>query len=139
MVLLIDINILLDYLLKREPFYNDAKEIINFCGEDNINGYIALHTITTLWYILRKVPDEQRRLTLKSVCDIFEITGTTHDEVINAIENSNFKDFEDCIQTKCAKTAKADYIITRNPNDFSLSEISVLTPQEAIKLLNTIK
>ena len=134
MVLLIDINIILDYLLKREEFYCNAKRVIEKCSEENINGCIALHTITTLWYLLRKVPDNQRRSALKSICELLQIVGTTHDEVVNALDSPEFKDFEDCIQSKCAKSAKADFIITRNNQDFSESEIPVLTPQEWLAL-----
>jgi len=134
MVLLLDINIILDYLLKREEFYYNAKRIIEKCSDENINGCIALHTITTLWYLLRKVPDDRRRFALKSICELLQIVGTTHDEVVKALDTPEFKDFEDCIQTKCAKTAKADYIITRNKQDFSESEIPVLTPQEWLEL-----
>lgn len=133
MVLLIDANIVLDYLLRRAPFYNDAKKIMNICCEPEIKGCIALHTVTTLWYILRKFSDKQRRIAVFSICNILEVTGTSHDEVINALEMSEFKDFEDCIQTKCAKTAKADYIITRNADDFVFSEIPAITPKEFIE------
>jgi len=38
MVLLLDINIILDYLLKREEFYYNAKRIIEKCSDENING-----------------------------------------------------------------------------------------------------
>ena len=136
MVLLIDANIVLDYLLKREPFFSDAKKVIEICSYESVDGCIALHTVTTLWYILRKVPDEQRRTALRSICNLLSVTGTTHDEVVKAIDTVDFKDFEDCIQTKCAKTAQADYIITRNPDDFNLSEVAVLTPQELIEKMN---
>ena len=132
MVLLVDANIVLDFLLKREPFYSDSKKVMEICSHDNVNGCIALHTVTTLWYILRKIPDEQRRTALRSICDLLEVVGTSHDKVVAAIDNAAFKDFEDCIQTKCAKTAHADYIITRNTDDFKLSEVAVLTPKELI-------
>ena len=133
MVLLIDANIVLDFLLKREPFYSDSKKVMELCSRDDVDGCIALHTVTTMWYILRKIPDEQRRAALRSVCDLLEVVGTTHDEVVAALDNAEFKDFEDCIQTKCAMTAKADYIITRNTDDFKLSDVTVLTPQELIE------
>ena len=45
MVLLIDTNIILDYLLKREPFYNNAKAVMEKCCLDDFHGYIALHTV----------------------------------------------------------------------------------------------
>lgn len=130
MVLLLDTNIVLDYLLKREGFYEAAKKIMIKCSEDEVDGCIALHTVTTMWYILRKVPEDKRRSALRSICDLLRVVGTTHEEVVKAIDTPAFKDFEDCIQTKCAKTAKAEYVITRNKSDFAKSEIPVLTPQE---------
>lgn len=110
---------------------------MELCSRDDVNGCIALHSVTTLWYILRKVPDEKRRAALRSVCNLLEVVGTSHDKVLAAIDNADFKDFEDCIQTKCARSAKADYIITRNPDDFKLSEVLVLTPQEFIEKKST--
>ena len=133
MTLLVDANIVLDVLLKRDPFYSTSRKVMELCSRDDVNGYIALHTVTTLWYILRKVPDDQRRGALRSVCDLLEVVGTSHDKVLAAIDNADFKDFEDCIQTKCARSAKAECIITRNPDDFKLSEVPVLTPHELIE------
>ena len=136
MVLLIDANIVLDYLLKREPFYSDSKKVMELCGSETVDGCIALHTVTTIWYILRKFPDDQRRSVLRTICDLLEVVGTSHDEVVSAIDNSDFKDFEDCVQTKCAKSAQADYIITRNTIDFKQSEIAVLTPKELFEIVD---
>ena len=130
MVILLDTNILLDYILKREPFYENAKKVMEICSNDTTDGCIALHTITTIWYLLRKVPEETRRSALKAICTLLQVVGTTHEEVLKAIDTTDFKDFEDCIQSKCAKTANAQYIITRNTADFASSEIPVLTPQE---------
>ncbi len=135
MVLLIDANIVLDFLLRREPFYDDARQVMELCSSQKADGCIALHTVTTIWYILRKVPERQRRQALRSVCDLLEVVGATHSEVISAIDNTAFKDFEDCIQTKCAKTAQADYIITRNADDFALSEVTAITPSELFEKL----
>ena len=114
MVVLIDANI----ILKREPFYADAQKVMQLCSTETVDGYIALHTITTIWYLLRKLPDAVRRNALTAICNLLQVTGTTHEEVLHAIQMTTFKDFEDCIQSKCAKSANADYIITRNVSDF---------------------
>ena len=135
MVLLIDTNIVLDYLLKREPFYEDAKFVMELCSDDSLDGFIALHTVTNMWYILRKVPEVKRRAALKSICELLQVIGTSHEEVLNALDNEQFKDFEDCIQTKCAKTAKVDCIATRNISNFVYLEIQVITPQKLINLI----
>lgn len=47
----------------------------------------------------------------------------------------DFTDFEDCLQEECAVEAMADYIVTRNPNDYIASRIKVIEPGEFIKLL----
>ena len=39
--ILIDTNVLLDYLLEREPFFEDAKKVISSCTEGNTKGCIA--------------------------------------------------------------------------------------------------
>ena len=135
MVVLIDTNILLDYILKREPFYEDAKKVMEICSSDMADGCIALHTVTTVWYLLRKLPEETKRAALKAVCELLQVVGTSHDEVLKAIESADFKDFEDCIQSKCAKTANAEHIITRNALDFEASEIPALTPQDFLALM----
>ena len=108
---------------------------MTLCSGEQADGCIALHTLTTIWYILRKADDVQRRQALRSLCELLEVVGTTHDEVVAAINQDDFKDFEDCVQSKCAKTAKADYIVTRNAGDFTFSEVPVLSPHELTERL----
>ena len=36
--ILIDTNVLLDYLLTREPYFEDAKNVILSCADGKING-----------------------------------------------------------------------------------------------------
>ena len=132
MTLLIDTNIILDYILQRQPFFENAKSVMKLCSTEKIDGCVALPTVTNMWYILIKIPDEKRRLILKSVCELLQVGGTAHEEVVSAIDTEKFKDFEYCIQTKCAKSAKADYIVTRNISDFVFSEIPAITPEQLL-------
>ena len=44
--ILVDTNVLLDYFLTREPFFNDAKQIIEKCAEGKINACIAAHSVS---------------------------------------------------------------------------------------------
>lgn len=46
--ILIDTNVLLDYLVEREPFYEDAKNVVLTCTEGNTRGCIAAHSIPTI-------------------------------------------------------------------------------------------
>ncbi len=47
MIVLIDTNVILDFLLTREPAYQAASDIILKCANKEIKGYIAFHSIST--------------------------------------------------------------------------------------------
>jgi predicted nucleic acid-binding protein len=120
MVVLIDTNIILDFLLKREPFVDEANAIYKFCSETENTGYIAAHSITNIFYILRKrFSSAERKNMLSDMCSLMEVAGIDKEQVINALSDGNFDDIEDCLQVECAKTVGAEYIITRNTSDFA--------------------
>ena len=98
-------------------------------------GYIAFHTLSTLWYVLRKWEDRERRQSLRAVCEIFSVASASQSEILEAIDNDRFADFEDCLQDKCAKEVGADYIVTCNVKDFNESEIPAITPAQFLKLM----
>lgn len=132
MVLLIDTNVLIDYLGRRPEYYENARTIVKFCAQPDMDGYIAFHSIPNIWFILRKESEDERRNGLKEVCSVLTVTGADHSKVVEAIEQRNFRDFEDCLQDKCAETIQADYIVTRNVNDFANSKTKAITPSDFI-------
>lgn len=134
MVVLVDTNILIDFLLTREPYFKASSELITKCAGGEIEGYIAFHSIPNLWYILRKAPEEKRRDWLTDLCSFLRVGGATHEDVVRAIKMKEFRDFEDCLQDRCAESAGADYIITRNTKDFEGSSVPALTPEEFLNI-----
>ena len=134
MVVLIDTNVLLDYLLTREPFYEDAKDIVVACTEGKAKGCIAAHSISNMFYILRKdYSIKERREILSNLCLIFDVEGIDKEKILAGLQNEDFTDFEDCLQDECAKQIHADYIITRNTDDFSNSHIPAITPSDFLE------
>lgn len=133
--ILIDTNVLLDYLLEREPFFEDAKDIILSCTEGNTKGCIAAHSISNMFFILRKdYTIKERREILSSLCTIFDVEGIDKSKLLSGLENEEFSDFEDCLQMECAKSYGADYIVTRNISDYSASDIKAILPSEYLGL-----
>lgn len=131
MVVLIDVNILLNYITGREDKYlKESIRIVELCALGKLDGYIAFHTLSVLWYVLRKKSDEERRNNLRDICTIFSVSSASQTEIIDAIEKDSFADFEDCLQDKCAKEVDADYIITANEKDYVNSEIEAINPCE---------
>lgn len=138
MVVLIDTNIALDFLTMRQPYYDDARNIIQICADEQIQGYIAFHSLPNIFYILRKSHSEtERREMLKKLCFVLQVTGASHEKVCDAIEYREFSDFEDCLQYECAKEISADYIVTRNVQDFRYSKVKAVTPKELMDIVGT--
>lgn len=135
MVVLIDTNVILDYLAEREGFFEDARKIMKVCAGGDVQGCVAFHSLPNIWFILRKKPDNVRREMLKEICGLLSVVSAGHDEVVKAVEATDFKDFEDCLQDKCAVTAKADYIVTRNTADYKTAVTKVITPNDFCKLV----
>ncbi|MCL2651864.1 MAG: PIN domain-containing protein [Candidatus Azobacteroides sp.] len=44
---LLDTNVIIDFTLKREPFYEDAKIILNEIANGNMQGYITITIFVT--------------------------------------------------------------------------------------------
>ena len=131
MTILLDTNIILDYIAERPFSKSETKLIFEMIFSRKINGIIAAHSITNLWYILRKDSTApERREIINTLLECFEIAEINKTIIQNAINRNNFSDFEDCLQDECAKTYKADYIITRNKDDFTTSLIPTLFPTE---------
>lgn len=131
MRVLVDTNIVLDYLLEREPYAESAKKIVVACKQKKVIGCIAAHTVSNMFFILRKIYSvEDRRTILKDICKLFDVEGIDRLKIIQALDNSDFKDFEDCLQMQCAKSFRADYILTRNLADYRDSEIACISPEE---------
>lgn len=133
---LIDTNIFIDVLQDRIPFTDNSQAVIGLVTQKKIKGAAAAHSITNLWYILRKThSDEERRNYLLSLFELFDVVSIDKNRLVAALENSNFKDFEDCLQDECACAINADYIITRNAKDFESSMVKALTPEEFLENL----
>ncbi len=136
MVLLIDTNIILDFFMDRNYYLEETKQIFNKIHSREITGVIAAHTINNLWFILRKqFTSQQRREIISSLLNLFEISSLNKDKLLSAIQRDDFSDFEDCLQDECAAAVHADFIITRDKNDFKNSKIKALLPGEALKIL----
>jgi len=134
--ILIDTNVFLDYLLCREPYDQSARNIIFACKQGKVLGCIAAHSISDMFFILRKTFSiEERRNLLQSLCELFEIESIDRVKVLKALKNEHFSDFEDCLQMECAVSFQADYIVTRNCDDFKNSEIPCIEPDDFGKLI----
>ena len=131
---LLDTNVLLDYILMREPYFEYAQKIVSLCTDGSIQGCIAAHSIPNMFFILWKdFSFAERRELLIGICAIFDIEGIDKNKLVESLNNEKFSDFEDCIQMECAKEYGAHYIVTRNVADYEFSDIIAIEPKDFIK------
>lgn len=136
---LIDTNVVLDFLCAREDFFDDAKIVFEHCFTD-IEGIIAAHTVSNLFYILQNrynIPLEKCRKKIKNLCTLLDVAEINKELIFNAIDNNSFSDLEDSLQNECAIYSKVDFIVTRNTEDFKYSKTPVVTPKEFIKIVRS--
>lgn len=73
MVALIDTNVILNYITDREDRFRDSsKQVMDLCSQGKVDGYIAFHSLSIIWYSLR-LPDEGKRMWLKDICRIWRL------------------------------------------------------------------
>lgn len=134
----LDTNCLLDYLLKRQPYYESVKKIFDMCLY-KIDGCVTPHSLIDIFYMLNERTDataEYCRETILKLRAVLIVIPENDDRVLAAAKNDGFNDFEDSMQNESAIFAGVDYIITRNKKDFGSSTVSVVAPDEFLNLVN---
>ncbi len=133
MKVLIDTNVILDVLCKRDGFYEDAAKIMKYCEVNKVTGVISALTIPNIVYILRKELDMQKaKEVIEKLQLVFVVADLKNDDIKKAL-SMDFKNFEDALQSACASRINADYIITRNIRDFVNSKVKALKPTEFLE------
>lgn len=127
---LIDLNIILDFLNKRN-FHEEAANIINMCVEKKLFGFIAAHEITTLSYFLLKEKKDKNKAAdiISALLDMFNIIPID-EKILREALFSPVKDYEDAVIEVSSVKNSIDYIISRNLGDFKSARVQVFTPEQ---------
>jgi len=135
--LLIDANIVLDVLAKREPHYTTSAAVWTLVEQGQGEGLLAAHTVTTLHYLVVKhLGQSQAHLIMTKLLHVFNIAAVDRDVILQALA-LGWKDFEDAVQMAAAFNSQADYLVTRNPKDFKDELVRVLQPGELLALISS--
>ncbi len=127
----VDTNIIVDLIADRKPFSKFAIDLFDRAENNKVTLFTSSHSIATTHYILKKyVAEKELRSILLNLLDSLSVISVD-ENVLKRGLRSKHKDFEDSIQIICATSIdKLDFIITRNKNDFSNSEVPVFAPDE---------
>jgi len=132
--LLIDTNIVIDLLAKREPFCYDSQKLFSMADKKQIKLSVSSLTIANTNYTLLKLKNSNEAKSIlrkfKLLVDILSLD----DKIISlALNDTDFVDFEDGLQYFSAIENDQDIIITRNLKDFKKSTIPAMTAEQFLK------
>lgn len=134
MKLFIDTNILLDVLLRRDPFHRASGEIWRW-AEETGDGCVSAISFTNGFYVLRKALGKDRAWeALRRIRPVFQTIDLTTSVLDRAIA-LGLPDFEDAVQIASAESVDAVLIVTRDVTDFAASSVSAVTPEVALTSL----
>jgi len=133
--IVIDINILMDFLFKREG-HEKAAEILGLCLKGMVKGYVCAHEITTLSYFLNKTIKNKQKIKKSTSFFInkFEVIEINA-EILGKALTSEINDFEDAVIEASSIEKKVEYILTSNIKDFKKSVVNAITPDELLVLI----
>jgi len=130
--MLLDVNIVLDVLLDRQPFAGPASAVWAAVETGAAEGVLAAHALTTLHYLsARAVGRRMASHTTEALLSVFDVAAVDRGVLTEAVR-LGWSDFEDAVTAAAARRSHCDVIVTRNPRDFKRSPVRLVTPSEAV-------
>src|SRR5258708_23544152 len=137
MRVLLDTDIIFDFLLEREPFFQAARDLILLNTNGRFDGYISSITQVNLFYHGRKIVGAvQIRKGIGDLLKLVRVCPITHASLAQALSLS-FADYEDAVQHSSAAESGLDAIVTRNLKDYKNATLPVFSPADFLKQLES--
>lgn len=133
--ILLDINIVLDVFLARDPWLADSASVIQAGLDGKATAYLSAASVPTIFYLVRRNADLAKARAVVDEClKSFQILLVDRRalELAAALPAS---DFEDNLLAACAQLARLDAIVTRDPKGFAGSPVPALSPAEFLAQL----
>lgn len=133
--ILIDLNVVVDVLNKREPFFEASAAVLAAAETGHIEGWLAAHSVTTLFYLIAKnTSSAAARVQLTRLVQFLKIAAVDGRTIEQALALP-YKDFEDAVQMMAGVHVGVEYMVTRDLSGFKAGPLPALTPPELLALL----
>lgn len=124
---LLDTNVVLDWLLDRKPWSDDALPLWQARDTGRLITYIAAPALTDIFYIARRQIGTAAALASIDQSLALEVAQVDKVALLRARALQG-NDFEDNVAMACAEAERLDFIITRNIDDFRHSPVPAIEP-----------
>ena len=137
---ILDTNVVVDVLQRREPWFQDGAVIFRAIANKQVTGCLTAKQIADLYFFSRKQfkgeenVDARARQVVGKILSLFELIDTLGIDCQNALGINN-GDYEDAILIESAARAGVEYIVTRNPAHYKTSSVQVYSPAEFVRFI----
>ena len=124
----LDTNVILDYLLEREPFYYDALKLWAACEEGTVEGYVSALTVNNVHYIAHRLNSETTAMiAVRGILSVFNVVPLDK-ELMKLAADFHDRDYEDDIQLQSAIRSGCTHLFTRDPTHFHTKALAIVPP-----------
>lgn len=136
--LLIDTNVVLDVVLERVPWVEDATALLDAIAKGRAEGYVGGHAVTTVHYVVER--ERGRAIAATAVSDLLELLPVVP---LGAADfqralGLGLRDYEDAVQVAACLQVGADFLVTRNPKDYRGAPVATRSAGEVLALLAAV-
>lgn len=130
MKITVDLNVVLDVCLVRQPHFLDSAAILNLANAQLVRGIFPSHGIATVYYLMERAQSHHAALAkVDLILGLFGI-GALDKTGWLAARQLPFSDLEDAGVAQTAVESGSAWIVTRNLPDFKNSPVPAITPTE---------
>lgn len=131
---LLDTNVVLDWLLDRASWADEALPLWQARDTGRLIAYISASVLTDIFYIARRQVGTVAALTGVDRSLALEVVPVDKAVLLRA-RTLPGSDFEDNVDMAYAEAERLDFIITRNTEDFQHSSVTAIEPLNLLKHL----
>lgn len=133
MRVLIDINVMLDFLQRREPFFEASASLMDEVLYGRVEGVLPAHGITTINYFLTRGTGRERGgEVMRWLLGVFQIAPSGR-ELLHSALALPMTDYEDAVAALSALQTGCSHIVTRNIGDFDGSPVPAILPADFLR------
>lgn len=131
MRVLVETDVILDVLQKREPFFTDSYRALRRSLENDAECLISASVATDIFYVLRKSlgSAQQAKEHIDQLAQVVSFADVQGMDIHTALMRA-MPDFEDAVVDAVAERSGASYILTRNIKDFTGSVVPAILPAD---------
>lgn len=137
MIIILESDIVLDLLLDRKPYSQEASQIFSLVERGVASGYICAFSLLSVHKEISKTSGESaaRKVTRK-LLSFIEVAPLNR-AILEAALPANAPDFEKRLTSAVARSIGARAIVTRAVQEYQGSRVNAYLPIEIIGILSS--